>query len=106
MRTQIQIEREGVEFDRNKEYMMVVDLGVTYGTIFNNVYKWIHNDLKNVINFNSPPFISTQLNHTKTFTFPRGMLAQARKPNMSLKYNIDHAYKSEVYKLQFHIGIM
>lgn len=98
MRSNLQIEHEGVDFNRNKEYIVVVDLGVTYGTIFNNVYKWISNDLKNVINFNSPPFISTQLNHTKTFTFPRGMLAQARKPNMSLKYNIDHAYKSDVYK--------
>lgn len=98
MDARLLIEHEGVDFDRNKDYMIVVDLGVTYGTIFNNVYKWISNDLKNVITFNSPPFISTQLNHTKTFLFPRGMLAQARKPNMTLKYNIDHSYKSEIYK--------
>ena len=39
MRSNLQIEHVGVDFNRNKEYIVVVDLGVTYGTIFNNVYK-------------------------------------------------------------------
>ena len=32
MRSNLQIEHEGVDFNRNKEYIVVVDLGVTYGT--------------------------------------------------------------------------
>lgn len=86
----------GAMFDKKVDYMLVYDYGVTYGTIFNNISNWIKNDLEDVVKFNTT-FISSRLTHDKEFVFPRAMIAEARKPNISFKYNIDHTFKSQMY---------
>ena len=87
---------KGMTFDRNTTYWMPRDLSVTFGTIFDNIRKWIKNDLKGVVEFKHE-FVDTQLMGDKSFFWTSGLLGQARKPVLNLQFNVDHSYEHPVY---------
>ena len=87
---------KGAHFDRNVSYWMPNDLSVTFGTIFDNMRKWIINDLKGVVKFNHV-FVDTQMMGDKDFFWSSGILGQARKPVLNLQFHVDHSYEHPNY---------
>ena len=87
---------EGFTFNRNVTYWLPYDLSITFGTIMDNMRKWIKNDLHGVVNFNHE-FVDTQLISDKSFFWTSGILAQARKPVLNLQFNVDHLYEHPAY---------
>lgn len=86
----------GANFDKDVQYMIPYDLGVTFGTIYSNFSKWIKRDLEGCVKFNSD-YIKTQITSDKRFIWNKGVLAQARKPVLALQCTIDHANASEIF---------
>ena len=84
-------------FKKDVHYFIPYDLGVTFGSIYDSFRKWIKKDLKNAVIFNTE-YIKTQLISEKEFLWNKGLLAQAKKPCLSIQGVIDHAYESEVYR--------
>lgn len=60
------VKPKGAHFDKTVSYWMPNDLSVTFGTIFDNMRKWIINDLKGVVKFNHI-FVDTQMMGDKDF---------------------------------------
>ncbi len=88
---------EGFTFNRNVSYWLPYDLSITFGTIMDNMRKWINNDLHGVVNFNHE-FVDTQLISDKAFFWTSGILGQARKPVLNLQFNVDHLYDHPAFK--------
>ena len=88
---------DGFRIDKTVSYWVPYDYSITFGTIFENVRKWIKNDLKNVVEFNHE-FVDTQLASDKHLFWTSGILAQARKPVLNLSFNIDHLYDHPAYQ--------
>lgn len=86
---------KGAGFEKQAKYFQVYDLGVTFGTIYDNFNKWVRRDLP-TCKFQSE-FIRTEITSDKTFLWEKGLLGQARKPCLSLQCSIEHNYLSEVY---------
>lgn len=84
-------------FKKDVHYFIPYDLGVTFGSIYDAFRKWVKRDLKNAVIFNTE-YIKTQLISEKEFLWNKGILAQAKKPCLSVQGVIDHAYESEVYR--------
>ena len=87
----------GARIDRNVTYFIPYDLGVTFGTIYENFGKWIKNDFKKVVKFNSE-YIKTRITSDKEFLWNKGILAQAKTPCLALQCTIDHSFDSEVFR--------
>ena len=87
----------GAQINRNVSYMIPYDLGVTFGTIYENFMKWIKNDFKKVVKFNSE-YIKTRITSDKEFLWNKGILAQARTPCLAMQCSIDHSFDSEVFR--------
>lgn len=91
--------REGKDtmtFDRNVTYWLPRELSVTFGTIFDNVRKWIKHDLQGVVEFKHE-YVDTQLAGDKGFFWTSGLLGQARRPVLALQFNVDHLYEHPAY---------
>jgi hypothetical protein len=86
----------GMKFDENIAYWIPRDLSVTFGTVFDNIRKWIKNDLKDIVEFKHE-FVDTQLMGDKGFFWTSGILGQARKPVLNLQFNVDHLHEHPSY---------
>lgn len=84
-------------FKKEVSYFIPYDLGVTFGSIYDAFRKWVKKDLKGCVIFNTE-YVKTRLMSDKEFLWNKGLLAQARKPCLSIQGTIDHAYESEVYR--------
>lgn len=83
----------------NKTYYRVLnDLGTTFGSIVDTFKLWLQNDMKSICTFKHT-YIASEFTGMKNFMFTEGMLTSVAKPNLSLNFNIDHSYDSDIYKV-------
>lgn len=86
----------GFKIDRHVSFWVPYDLSVTFGTIFDNMRKWIKNDLKGVVEFNHE-FVDTQLISDKGYFWTSGILGQGRKPILNLQFSVDHLHEHPAF---------
>lgn len=85
--------KEGMRYNRNVDYYIPKDLGYTFGTVYKNLQTWVKADLKGIVDFNHVN-IDTRVMYDKDFLWSKGLIAQTRKPCLSLKFNLDFSSNS------------
>ena len=81
-------EEKPFSYNKNVDYYVPKDLGYTLGTVFKNLQVWTTKELEHVVKFQHT-YIDTTVMYEKTFLWSKGILAQARKPTLSLQFSMD-----------------